>query len=128
MADKCPCGTGASYDTCCGKYHRGASPETAEQLMRSRYSAFVKGEIDYLRETLWPPYQKKFDSASYAQRSKESLWLGLEILESVNGQSSDSKGTVHFIAKSMVNGAIDSQEENSLFKKKAGRWYYVSPV
>ena len=47
----CPCGGGA-YRSCCGPLHRGDQrAKTAEQLMRSRYSAFARGEIDYLLAT-----------------------------------------------------------------------------
>ena len=52
---RCPCGTGLPYDECCGPLHAGATPAaTAEQLMRSRYSAFAVGDAAYLLAT-WHP-------------------------------------------------------------------------
>ncbi|HET6419966.1 MAG TPA: YchJ family metal-binding protein, partial [Geobacteraceae bacterium] len=46
--EMCPCGSGRTYEDCCGALIKGASPAgTAEQLMRSRYSAYVKVETDY---------------------------------------------------------------------------------
>jgi SEC-C motif-containing protein len=96
--------------------------------MRSRYSAFAKSEIAYLKQTTWPPYQKHFDEAGYLTRAQTSIWLGLEILDTEDGTESDAKGTVTFTAKSMLNGELNEQHEKSLFKKKSGRWYYVKAV
>ena len=96
--------------------------------MRSRYSAFVKAEIDYLKESTWPAYQKHFDEVGYFDRATNSIWLGLEIHETIDGQEDQAKGFVTFTAKSMVNGEIVNQTEKSLFKKKNGKWYYVKAV
>ena len=125
----CPCGSNQSYETCCSKFHSSQqTAPTAEALMRSRYSAFVKHEIDYLKETTWPPYQKHFDEAGYLARAKNSIWLGLEILDIKDGKENDTQGTVTFIAKSMLNSELIEQREKSLFKKKNGVWYYVKAV
>ena len=51
---RCPCTSGLSFGECCGKYHAGAKAPTAEALMRSRFSAFVSGDEDYLLRT-WDP-------------------------------------------------------------------------
>ena len=96
--------------------------------MRSRYSAFVKCEIDYLKETTWPAFQKRFDYAGYHDRARSSVWLGLSIHATTHGQPDDNQGTVTFTARSMMNAQTQEQREISLFKKKNGRWYYVKPV
>jgi SEC-C motif-containing protein len=125
----CPCGFNKSYETCCGVFHSvKANAPTAEALMRSRYSAFAKNEILYLKATTWPPNQKHFDEAGYSSRAKESFWLGLQILDSEYGKENDTKGTVTFIAKSMISGEVKEQREKSLFKKKNGVWFYVKAV
>jgi len=125
----CPCGTSAEYETCCGRLHDGAATaDTAEALMRSRYSAFAQQKTDYLKETTWPPYQKHFDQQAHETRAKESVWLGLEILNKENGSLSDTRGTVTFIARSMVASKVNEQKEKSLFKKKGGKWYYVKAL
>ncbi len=125
----CPCGFDQAYDACCGAFHKGmASPPTAEMLMRSRYCAFVKREITYLKETTWPAYQKHFDEAGYRQRAENSIWLGLTIHHKDGGDENDTHGTVTFTAKSMVNGTVNEQTEKSLFKKKNGKWYYVKAI
>ena len=56
----CPCGSEIEYQKCCEPCHTGAAPaKTAEALMRSRYSAYVKGAIDYLIDTVLP--EQRFD-------------------------------------------------------------------
>jgi len=74
----CPCGLPDKYESCCGRYHSGeTSAPTAEKLMRSRYSAFVKHNVAYLKETTWPSNQKHFDEASYYHRAASSIgWNG----------------------------------------------------
>ncbi|MEP3264299.1 MAG: YchJ family metal-binding protein [Hyphomicrobiales bacterium] len=125
----CPCGTKRNYDACCAPFHKGeALPQTAEKLMRSRYSAFVKAEITYLKDTYWPKFQRDFDEASYRARAINSTWLGLEIEATDGGESAETTGTVTFVATSMTQGSINKQREKSLFKKKAGRWYYVEQI
>ena len=125
----CPCGSARVYETCCHLFHNGMRiPETAELLMRSRYSAFVKNEVQYLRATTWPPRQKHFDDAGYSERAAASIWLGLLIHETTDGAENDTRGTVTFTAKSMLHGTIHEQTEISLFKKKKDRWYYVKPM
>jgi len=125
----CPCGSKRDYATCCEPFHKGTSaPETAEELMRSRYAAFVKVEITYLKNTYWPKFQRSFDEAGYRSRATHSAWLGLEILEKEAGSAADTTGTITFIATSLINGTLDRQREKSLFKKKSGRWYYVKQI
>ncbi|PSD27176.1 hypothetical protein C7E18_09980, partial [Stenotrophomonas maltophilia] len=53
-ADPCPCGLPADYPVCCGRFHAGEAAPDAERLMRSRYSAYVRGLAGYLRHT-WHP-------------------------------------------------------------------------
>ena len=49
---KCPCHSKKRYADCCGPLHKGTRPAaTPEELMRSRYSAFALGEVDYLAKT-----------------------------------------------------------------------------
>ncbi len=125
----CPCGTDKPYETCCAPYHDGqAIAPTAQALMRSRYSAFVKARISYLKDTTWPARQKDFDETGYLDRATNSIWLGLTVHNHEAGTETDIQGTVTFTAKSMVMGQISEQTEISLFKKKSGRWYYVKPI
>ena len=125
----CPCGLPQNYEDCCGRFHSGAThADTAEKLMRSRYAAFVKKDVSYLKQTTWPANQKYFDEVGYTIRAETSIWIGLSVHEIENGSEGDTRGTVTFTAKSMVDGQVTAQIEKSLFKKKGARWYYVKPV
>ena len=78
----CPCGSGDELALCCGHYHAGTPAPSAERLMRSRYSAYVLGLIDYLKATTLPVQQAALDLESMRQWSANSIWLGLEIEQS----------------------------------------------
>src|SRR5579862_3926574 len=94
METDCPCGSGATYVACCGPLHRGsASAATAEQLMRSRYSAFAVGDADYLLATWHPtgrPASLELDPAIE--------WRRLRIRGLTDGTEHDEAGTVEFVA------------------------------
>ena len=116
----CPCGSGASYAECCGRYHAGMSAPTAAALMRSRYSAYVLGNLDYLRAT-WHPDTCPADlDADPALR-----WIGLDIRACERGTEGDSDGTVEFVARYKVNGRAGRLHEVSRFVQEQGRWRYV---
>ena len=122
----CPCGSGSMLDACCGPFLDGTvHPPTAAELMRSRYSAYALQKIDYLKETLWPKYQPGFDAFATAKWAAENHWAGLTIIQVQKGGISDREGTVLFEARYLAAGHLHSHRELSLFRKKAGRWYYV---
>lgn len=100
-------------------YIDGVAAPTAEALMRSRYTAFVRGAIDYLMETHDPSTRATADRKAIAQWSKDTLWMGLEIVET-------GEDFVEFIARGVTNGRPFVQRERSRFRKgDDGRWYYV---
>jgi len=113
----CPCGLPAEYEACCGRWHAGEAAPTAEALMRSRYSAYVKGRADQLLAT-WHA------STRPAEVPIESgvKWLGLEVRR-VAEQGNEA--TVEFVARSKLGGRALRLHENSRFVREGGRWYYV---
>lgn len=115
----CPCGSGAEYAQCCELYISGKKlPATPEALMRSRYSAFVKVQLPYLKETLAPEARGDYAEDDVREWASKSEWLGLEVIA--------AKGsTVEFTAKYKVDGKTLEHHEVANFKKKADRWYYV---
>ncbi len=123
---ECPCGSGRSYETCCGPLISGdqAAP-TAEALMRSRYSAYVQCEIDYLGETLHPNHRSDYDAAATRRWAEGADWLGLEIGDVEQGSEEDEEGMVEFIASFREKGATRRHHEFSRFQKQDGRWYYL---
>src|SRR3990167_7362914 len=79
MNPLCPCGSEHSLSECCGRYHAGTPAPDAERLMRSRYSAYALGLIDYLLRTTLPAQQAGLDSAAITAWSQQSQWLGLQV-------------------------------------------------
>lgn len=115
---KCPCG-GGSYEECCGPLHDGTRlAVTAEELMRSRYSAFAVGDDDHLFRT-WHPRFRPTDV--YAG---DTVWTGLEIVDVVAGGPDDQTGIVEFVAR-FEGGEL---RERSTFSRRAGRWMYEAAV
>jgi SEC-C motif-containing protein len=117
----CPCGSGAPLAACCGRLLSGqARPDTAEQLMRSRYTAYVVGDEAYLRRT-WHG-----DTCPAAILSEDRPdWLGLKILKVRAGGAADTEGTVEFIARYKRNGRAFRLHEVSRFGRDNGRWVYI---
>ncbi|MGY1581601.1 YchJ family protein [Streptomyces sp. MN13] len=113
----CPCGLAEAYEECCGRFHRGAgAAPTAERLMRSRYSAFVRRDEAYLLRTWHPrtrPPGVDFDPGM--------RWTGLEILDTTDGTAFHTTGTVTFRA-SYRGGVL---HERSRFERVDGAWVYV---
>ncbi|MFC5835030.1 YchJ family protein [Nonomuraea insulae] len=120
----CLCGLPASYQDCCGRLHRGdAAAATAEQLMRSRFTAFGVGDEAYLLRT-WHPSTRP----PRVGLDKRVKWVRLEVLESTGGSVVHTEGTVRFRAHYLDRGRPGEMEENSRFARHEGRWVYTGPV
>jgi len=116
----CPCQSGKAYGQCCRPFHRGdADAPTAEALMRSRYTAFVAGDVDYLLRT-WHPETRPAN----LELDPGLAWTGLEILRTVRGGAADRAGTVEFRASYREDGQEKAQQEKSTFVREDGRWVY----
>ena len=123
--DLCPCGSKQDYSSCCGAVIGGARrAATAEQLMRSRYSAYVKKEIGWLRSSLHPSQRADFNEATTREWAERAEWLGLEIVNTVKGGPSDSDGKVEFIAAFSESDKKQEHREVSTFEKVDGIWYF----
>lgn len=123
----CPCQSGEKYSACCEPILTGKKPAaTAEALMRSRYSAFVTGHIDYLEESLHPDHRAEYDSATTKKWASESEWLGLQILQTRKGGEEDQEGEIEFAASfRQKGGKALVHHEIGTFSRHNGRWYYV---
>lgn len=122
----CPCGrTNSALSQCCGPYLVGQQvAPTAEALMRSRYTAFTMGNIDYLTRTHHPSTRTMGDRAALEQSIQNTTWLGLTILDRQQGQPDDTTGIVEFVAR-YESGTIGQIHERSRFRQQKGRWFYV---
>jgi len=116
----CPCDSGQPYGACCGPWHmgnvQGMPAPTPEALMRSRYSAYVLGLIEYLLAT-WHP------STSPGELELSPVkWLGLEVR---HAQATGDAGVVEFVARCRDSGKGVRLHEVSRFVREDGRWLYI---
>ena len=118
----CPCGRPLAYARCCGRWHAGPqalqAPD-AEDLMRSRYSAFTRGLTGYLHDT-WNPSTRP---AAIEALPAGLRWLGLEVRRH-EVQDADH-AVVEFVARSKLGGRAERLHESSRFVREDGRWFYV---
>ena len=123
---ECPCGTGLAYGKCCEPVIKGKRPaESAEQLMRSRYSAYVKVDTDYIFATTHPEHRKDYDHEGTKEWAEKAEWEGLQIVSTKNGGPEDATGEVEFIARYKEKGLVKEHHELALFKKEEGRWLFT---
>ncbi|WP_308419194.1 YchJ family protein [Silvimonas terrae] len=121
-AQTCPCGCARAYDACCGVFHTGTPAPTPEDLMRSRYSAYVLQQGPYLLET-WAQ-QTRPAEMDFAGEG-DIKWLGLEVKHTSISMEGES-GVVEFVARYKVGGRAHRMHETSRFVREAdGRWYYL---
>lgn len=123
--NSCPCGSGNDYAACCEPIITGKqSAETAEQLMRARYSAHEKVEIDFLYESTHPANRKDYDHKTTREWAEKSEWKGLEIVGTTDGGPEDEEGVVEFIARFRDKGGVHSHHERALFKREKKQWRF----
>ena len=124
---QCPCNIHKKYSDCCQKAHQNiGSVSNAEILMRSRYSAFVLANIEYLQKSHHSKTRpSKKENRDIEKWTKSVKWLKLEVLNTVKGTLNDALGTVEFKAYFMENGVFNSIHENSKFTLENNHWVYV---
>ena len=108
------------YAACCGRFHAGEAAPDAESLMRSRYSAYVRGLETYLNET-WHPATRP--AALGLDAPPRPQWLGLAVKS--HGTLDAHHATVEFVARYKLNGRAFRLHETSRFERVGGRWLYV---
>lgn len=115
LTTPCPCGSGETYDACCGPLLANVAQATSpEQLMRSRYTAFATGDADHLFRT-WHPRTRPDDVSP----DPTTRWTGLRVIAAEGD-------TVEFVATwEGGQGEGGQVHEVSRFEQRAGRWCYV---
>ena len=124
----CPCQSGKSYTDCCQPFHlHQMIPDSAEKLMRSRYTAYAQVNIPYIVETTVPAQQPLLDQQARQLWGDETDWAGLKI---ISHQPFVSKihSWVEFKAFFNIENGIDAHHERSLFVLISGRWFFVDPT
>ncbi len=126
----CPCGSEQPYEGCCGVFHsKSAHPHTAEQLMRSRYAAYVRHDIGYLAATHDPERRHEFDILAASQWAKSVDWRRLDILRTERGGQDEQTGMVEFTAWFLSDDTLTCHHEVSDFRRlEDGRWVYVDGI
>ncbi|MEO6776036.1 MAG: YchJ family metal-binding protein [Kofleriaceae bacterium] len=126
----CPCGSGRTGASCCEPLLAGTRrATTALELMRSRYTAYVRGNVEYLLAT----HAAQPTGLGDAERrhhielfTRATLWLGLEIIATERGRARDDDGVVEFVAAGVARGKPFRQHERSRFRRGSdGGWLYV---
>jgi len=123
--EPCPCQSGKDVSACCGPYLSGEKKaETAEILLRSRYAAYVRKNVDYIVETTHPD-QREADARRTVERWMKSCdWKNIEIVECSGGGLEDLDGTVEFKAAYIQKGRRQLHHEVAEFKKADDVWYF----
>ncbi|MGG1355481.1 YchJ family protein [Psychrobacter pacificensis] len=131
-----------AYSDCCQPYHKGLKKaETAERLMRTRYSAFVLIKPDYIVTTTLPAQQSLLDVAAIEDWATETDWAGLEIVEhtpKLGKRHAQVEFKAYFKSPEEITSGLEEKiqahHELSTFvkvKSKANqdaRWYFLDPT
>ncbi len=124
--NQCPCGSGAPLAECCGRFVDGRqTPETAEQLMRSRFTAYCLKRVDYIVETTHPDTRTRNLNGEVAETADQLQWSNLQVLSTNQGQAKDKIGKVIFEADYVYNGKQEKHHERSRFRRFEGKWKYL---
>lgn len=122
----CPCQSNLSYQQCCQSIHQQKNAPDALTLMRSRYSAFALGLIDYIIDTTLPSQQSLLNKEDIANWSQNSTWLGLQITEHHSLDSNHA--SVTFIAHWQENNQTYQHQEHSIFVYTDNQWFFIDPT
>ncbi len=124
--DKCPCGSGVDFEACCGGIVDGRRKAlTAEQLMRSRYTAYVMKKVDYLVESTHPSARTDDLASSIRKWMRQVEWLKLHVVATEGGGEADAFGHVEFVGEFIADTGPGRHHECSVFEKLNGVWYYL---
>ena len=125
----CPCGSGVAYAACCEPIISGASQaETAEQLMRARYAAHARVQLDFIFESVHPEHRQGYDHKGTKAWAEQAEWHGLEILDTLRGGAQDADGEVEFIARFRDRDGVRTHHERAQFVRADGRWFFTEGV
>lgn len=123
---KCPCGSEKPFSYCCEPAVEGYKPAaTAEALMRSRYTAFALGQVDYLINTTAACHRNPADAEVIEEQIKATTWTGLQIVSTEKGTADDAEGIVEFIAAFEAGDDACELHEKSNFRRENGAWVYL---
>lgn len=121
----CPCGSEKSLSSCCLPLIQGKQKaETAEELLKARYTAFTRGDVDFILSTHHSKTREQIKREEVEEWSKGSDWVRLQVVKSEGGQPKDEKGMIQFLAQYRVDGKMHDHWEVSQFEKENGEWRF----
>jgi len=124
--DACPCKSGKTFGECCGPIIAGeAKAETAEALMRARYTSYVTGDVGFLKTSATKAVQDEFDEGASKVWSASAEWHGLEIIKTEGGGAGDKAGVVEFRALYTANDEFCNHHEVSQFVREKDGWKFA---
>lgn len=122
LFEYCPCKSGDKLIDCCGKIIDGLTvASTPQELMRSRYTAFVLANVKYLYKSMTEDLQNKFNQDEVRAWTQNIKWVGLVVFDEV---ISGKDGEVEFEAVYKEDGKVNSIHEHSTFINRDGFWLY----
>lgn len=127
---KCYCTSGLIYSTCCEPFiNQNSKPKTALELMRSRYSAYVLANADYIINTTYHKTRKYYTKKQVLKWAQECNWQKLEILYFDEESVDDNKGCIEFKAYFLdSNHKLQCHHEKSSFIKYTNEWFFVDGI
>ncbi|ASS48350.1 MAG: preprotein translocase subunit SecA [Candidatus Fluviicola riflensis] len=119
-ANTCYCGSLLPFSGCCEPLIKGLKKAgAAEQLMRSRYSAYCTIAVDYLLDTTHPSTRKYYSKKTIKEWAEQCTWLKLEIHDFTTTTVTFS---AHFLDENRIPNV---HREHSTFQLENGTWYFV---
>jgi SEC-C motif domain protein len=122
----CPCGSTNDASQCCLPVIQGLRhAATAEELLRARYTAFTRGDVDFILNSHHSRTRHEVKREEIEDWSKNSEWLGLKIFQQEAGKKEDDQGTIIFGAQFRTEGETQNHVEKSFFEKESGEWKFL---
>ncbi len=122
-SEPCPCGNDKTYATCCKPFVTGKKKaKSPEELMRARYSSYVKSELNFTEHSMHPDVRDTFEKDKAEEWSNKSEWVKLDIIESK--ELDETTGTVEFKAYYKFENEEVEHHELSTFKKEGKEWFF----
>ncbi len=121
----CPCGSERDYSDCCQPLIEGGrKAETAEALMRARYSAYVRTAVDFIIDSTHTSQRGNYTAEGIEKWSRNSEWRELTIVRTEAGGPDDDEGVVEFIARYVEKGQTQNHHEIAQFRREDGDWAF----
>lgn len=122
----CPCGSEQDLSACCALIISGKKEaKTAEDLLRARYTAFTRGDVDFILESHHAKTRQEVKREEIEDWSKNSQWVGLKIVQKEAGEAKDDQGTIVFCAQYIAGKKQQDHWEQSFFEKENGKWKFL---